>query len=141
MSMLSRRVLRLPWPSRPPNLVPLPLLRRYLQPQGWVTAMKKLRFDFPAAVTDELHRLGAREGGTYGLQYDTAAGLLEIHPYDDWIACRFDDVERAKAQVSSGYLNRYSGKWNWNFVAPTLQDVDFFINEVERLLPTPPATA
>ncbi len=102
--------------------------------------MKKPRFAFATKVVAELHRLGARQGGIYGWQLDTCAGLLEIHPYEDWIACRFDDVELAKAKVSSGDLNCYSGKWNWNFVAPTRHDVDYFINQVDRLLPTLPAT-
>lgn len=65
MSMLSRRVLRPPRPSRPPHLVSLPQLWRHLQPQGWVTAMKKSRFDFAAAVTAELPRLGDNPGSSY----------------------------------------------------------------------------
>ena len=65
MSLLSRRVLRPPRPSRPPHLVPLPRLRRRLQPQGWVTDMKKSRFDFAAAVTAELPRLGENPGSSY----------------------------------------------------------------------------
>ncbi len=138
MSMLSRRVLRHSRPSRPPHLVSLPRLRSHLQPQGGVTTMKKLRFDFPAAVITALPGLGAREGGRYGWQLDTIAGLLDIRPYDDWIACRFDDVERAKAQVSSGCLNRYSGKWNWHFVDPTAVDVACFIGELTRLIPDTP---
>lgn len=97
--------------------------------------MRKDHFDFRTAVTAELHRLGAREGGTYGWQLDTTAGLLDIKPHDDWVACRFDDVELARAKVSSGYLNRYSGKWNWHFVAPTPEDVDFFVGELTRLIP------
>ncbi len=139
MSMLSRRVLRHPRPSRPAFMVPLPQLRYHLQPQGRVSAMKKSRFDFATAIAAELRRMGAREGGTYGWQLDTRAGLLEIQPYDDWIACRFDDVDQAKAQVSSGYLNRYSGKWNWHFVAPATEGVDFFIGELTRLIPAAPA--
>ncbi len=138
MSMLSRRVLRPPRPSRPKHLVSLPQLRCHLQPQGWVTAMKQSRFDFAAAVTAELPRLGAREGGTYSWQLDTSAGLLDIHPYDDWIACRFKDVKRAQAQVSTGYLNHYSGKWNWHFDAPAPKDVALFIGELRRLVPCQP---
>lgn len=96
--------------------------------------MKNLRFVFAAAVAEELQRLGARQGGRYGWQLDTRGGLLEIHPYEDWIACRFDDVELAKTTVSSGYLNRYSGKWNWNFDKPGTQDVEYFVKQLEPLL-------
>ena len=49
----------------------------------------------------------------------TKAGPLLVHVYDDWVACRFDDVARAK--IHFGYmpgvnsrLNPYSGKWNWH---------------------------
>lgn len=97
--------------------------------------MKKSRFDFPTAVTAELGRIGAHAGGSYGWQLVTRAGVLEIHPYDTWVACCFLDVEQAQAQVSSGYLNRYSGKWNWHFVDPAPEDVAFFIGELKRLLP------
>lgn len=101
--------------------------------------MKKPRFDFPTAITTELSHIGAHQGGAYGWQLETRAGLLEIHPYDTWVACRFMDVDQAQAQVSSGYLNRYSGKWNWHFVDPAPEDVACFIRELTRLLPEQPA--
>jgi hypothetical protein len=57
-----------------------------------------------------------------GLQrtLETAIGKLDIHVIDgDWIACRFDDVEKAKEHfgvrgLGCGRLNPYSGKWNWH---------------------------
>jgi hypothetical protein len=49
-------------------------------------------------------------------------------------------VDQAKAQVSTGYLNRHSGKWNWHFVAPAAgEDVAFFLGELTRLVPAAPA--
>jgi hypothetical protein len=96
--------------------------------------MKYPRFEFAAAVAEELQRLGGRQGGSYGWQIETCAGLLEICPFEDWIACRFDDVDLAKSTVSSGYLNRYSGKWNWNFDKPGTQDVEYFVKQLEPLL-------
>lgn len=44
----------------------------------------------------------------------TRAGLLKVYIYDDWIACRFEDVAKAREVVRSGTLNPYSGKWNWH---------------------------
>ena len=44
----------------------------------------------------------------------TTAGVLKITVYDDWLACRFDNVALAKEQVRAGNLNKWSGKWNWH---------------------------
>jgi len=95
--------------------------------------MKK-KFNFAQEVTKAIQALGAKETGAYGWQLDTRAGLLELHPYEDWVACRFDDVERAKATVYFGALNPYSGKWNWHFVKPDAVDVEYFVSQVSRLL-------
>lgn len=43
----------------------------------------------------------------------TTAGRLEISPYPEFIACRFDDVERARRVVHVGRLNPHTGKWNF----------------------------
>ena len=46
----------------------------------------------------------------------TTAGALKITVYEDWLACRFDNVALAKApgQVVFENLNKWSGKWNWH---------------------------
>ena len=44
----------------------------------------------------------------------TVAGNLYVTIYDDWIACRFEEPERAKA-ISDTRLNPYSGKWNHHY--------------------------
>jgi hypothetical protein len=98
---------------------------------------RRKRFDFAHAVTEGLRQLGARQAGAYGWQLDTVGGLLDISPYDAWVACRFDDVERAKAHVRSGNLNPYSGKWNWHFVKPTPDDVEYLIEQLDRILLVP----
>lgn len=56
---------------------------------------------------------------------ETVVGQLVIRIFDDWVACRFLDVEKAKTKftISScagGRLNHFSGKWNWHWfdVAP-----------------------
>ncbi len=93
----------------------------------------KRRFDFPAAVAAALRELGASEGGPYGWQVATRAGLLDGRPYEDWIACRFADVARARAIAPCGSLNPFSGKWNWHFVSPTASDVGFFIDRLREI--------
>jgi hypothetical protein len=96
--------------------------------------MKKT-FDFVAAVIDGIVRLGAREDGPYDWRIDTVAGPLDISPYENWVACRFDDVDRAIGKVGCGGINPNSGKWNFHFTKPVQKDVDFFLAELERLLP------
>lgn len=48
----------------------------------------------------------------------TALGALRVHVIDDWIACRWDDVEAAKRVFPHAShlsrLNPYSGKWNFS---------------------------
>lgn len=95
--------------------------------------MKK-KFDFTREVTQVIQALGAKEGGSYGWQIDTPAGLLQISPYEDWVACRFEDVEQAKAMVYYGQLNPYSGKWNWHFARPGPKEVEYFKQQIENLL-------
>lgn len=52
----------------------------------------------------------------------TICGPLTITPLDNFIACRFEDVEKAKAHfgvrdydVGAKRLNPFSGKWNWHW--------------------------
>ncbi len=92
------------------------------------------KFDFAREITQVLRALGAREGRSYAWQLDTRAGQLDIHPFEDWVACRFDDVERARREVSHGQLNCYSGKWNWHFVQPNANDVEYFRRQLEVIL-------
>jgi hypothetical protein len=101
--------------------------------------MNRKKFDFPAAVAASLRRLGARPAQCYDWELDTVAGTLRVTPYGTWIACRFDDVEAATQRVRFGTLNPWSGKWNWHFERPNANDVDFFADQIERLLDTAPA--
>jgi hypothetical protein len=49
----------------------------------------------------------------------TIAGKMTVTPEGDWIACRFQDVDAAKAVLpywpkdKSAQLNGFSGKWNF----------------------------
>lgn len=98
--------------------------------------MKK-RFDFPQACAAMLQSLGAQPAEySYPWQLQSVAGVLRLHPYDNWLACRFEDVAAAKALVGHGQLNPYSGKWNWHFDQPNAEDVAFLRTQLERILPT-----
>lgn len=102
-------------------------------------------FNFPREVTRLLLELGAQpehapeldHGGIAshrGHVLHTRAGALWCKPYDNWLACRFGDVERARATVGHGYLNPFSGKWNWHFDKTSPADVQFLREQLARLL-------
>jgi hypothetical protein len=91
-------------------------------------------FNFAAAVTQAIKELGAREGSAYGWQIDTRAGLLQLSPYEDWVACRFEDVARANVEIRHGQLNPHSGKWNWYFDKPDAADVERFKQQIGSIV-------
>jgi hypothetical protein len=91
-------------------------------------------FNFAAAVTQAMKELGAREGSAYGWQIDTRAGLLQLSPYEDWVACRFEDVARANVEIRHGQLNPHSGKWNWYFDKPDAADVERFKQQIGSIV-------
>ncbi len=88
-------------------------------------------------------------------QIETIIGRLDVTPIDDFIACRFDDVEKAKKHfgittIQQGRLNPFSGKWNWHWFEgvtyqsrPTKENVTKgidkiladLVKEIEALLP------
>lgn len=76
---------------------------------------KKQVVAFKAAANKFLSTL-ATASDTDEYNIPTTAGPLKITVYDDWLACRFDNVILAKApgQVVAGNLNIWSGKWNWH---------------------------
>lgn len=99
-------------------------------------ARKSKRFVFKEALVAMLLRLGARPSERfYDYVIDTRAGLLYLSAYDDWLAARFEDVEKARQVVKTGCLNRFSGKWNWHFVFAEEQDVEFLEQQIRDLLP------
>lgn len=72
-----------------------------------------------------------------------------VHPYADeidfWIACRFEDVARArevlgvKPHDNSGRLNCYSGKWNFHYyVGAAEHEVADFVRHLQDLLAPSP---
>jgi hypothetical protein len=95
--------------------------------------LMKKKFNFCDAVEGMFERIGAQQGGRYGWQLDTIAGVLDIKPYDEWVACYFDDLEAAKEKIRFGCLGQYSGKWNWHFVKPTANDVEFLCDQFKAI--------
>ena len=98
---------------------------------------------FKAEIGRRLEALGATRNRDRGYDYTltTVAGNLYVTVYDDWIACRFEEPERAKA-ISDTRLNPYSGKWNHHYDdaefksrRTTQRCVDYFFLELDRYLP------
>ena len=101
---------------------------------------------FKAEIGRRLTALGATQNRDCGHAYEyavaTVAGNLYVTVYDDWIACRFEEPERAKAAASDARLNPYSGKWNHHYDAAefkgrrtTRHCVDYFFMELDHYLP------
>ena len=62
------------------------------------------------------------DGAPTRLDLETRLGILHISLYGTWVACRFEDVDRACAELNPGklgqhhsHLNPHSGKWNIHF--------------------------
>ena len=98
---------------------------------------------FKAEIGRRLEALGAIGSRDCGYDYAvaTVAGNLYVTVYDDWIACRFEEPERAKA-ISDTRLNPYSGKWNHHYDDAEFKGrrttrlcVDYFFMELDRYLP------
>ncbi len=98
---------------------------------------------FKVEITRRLLALGATAApnGTYDYIVATVAGRLHVSVYDNWIACRFEEPERAKV-TSDTRLNPCSGKWNHHYDdaefksrRTTRRCVDYFFLELDRYLP------
>lgn len=96
-----------------------------------VTKKQQAAYDrFKKEVTTWLESVGAVRSdtpvGVLGLPYDyrleTTLGILHVSPNDDWVACRWDDVERALATIGPDNMNRHSGKWNHHYTLRTTRD-------------------
>lgn len=97
--------------------------------------MAKKKFDFAAELRTMLVRIGAQPSPEhYELMLETRAGVLYLAPYDNWLAARFDDPERAKSVALNGSLNRFSGKWNWHCMNPTMEDVSRLEAQIRYVL-------
>jgi hypothetical protein len=98
---------------------------------------------FTANVVAYIVGKGATPGRHEEYELATNIGVLKITPYDNWIACRFDDVEAAQLFCA---CNKYSGKWNFHYsddvaTLSTASTIGDFMNEIERLLAYVPSAA
>lgn len=79
---------------------------------------KKSGRKFEQEITAMLMKLGAKPSQnylSYPLEIETKAGVLWLHPFEDWLATRFEDVESAWAILGPhAGLSPYSGIWNFN---------------------------
>jgi hypothetical protein len=74
--------------------------------------MQEFKYDAERIVLG----MGATEVPTRPDEYqlNTNIGILSINIQDGWIACRFEDVGKAKGANLGDRLNPFSGKWNWH---------------------------
>jgi hypothetical protein len=93
----------------------------------WNAEVRKLLEERGAVLVEE-----HKEGPDSIIGYDylrfelkTEAGKLLVHPSGNWLACRFEDPDRAKVFLSTwmnwGNLNPYSGKWNFHYFGADFQ--------------------
>ena len=80
------------------------------------TPTKKETAAFEKSANAYLMEVGSLAESSHRPYYAiaTIAGELRVTVYEDWLACRFEDVARAQEEVISGSLNSWSGKWNWH---------------------------
>lgn len=74
-------------------------------------------------------------GGQHILE--TTFGTLQVTPYDNWIACCFKDVERARSM----HCNPHSGKWNFHYNLAESIDWSDFQNQLRRIAVGPNESA
>ena len=83
---------------------------------------------FTSILNAGLHALGATHlhipaapnAGNWTLE--SSFGPLHVSVYDNWVACRFEDVKRAAKVVN---CNRNTGKWNFHFEKfPSMADAE-----------------
>jgi hypothetical protein len=89
----------------------------------WNAKVRKLLEDRSAVLVAE-HKEDADSIIGYDyfrFELETEAGKLSVIPSGNWLACRFEDPDRAAAflrarpWMPSHNLNTYSGKWNFHY--------------------------
>jgi len=102
-----------------------------------MTKSKSKPTTFKTDTETYLTSIGARPSNFYAYVLDTIIGELWITVYDDWIACRWDNVDKARAAGLG--CNPYSGKWNFHFSSGTAgaaaSTLTYFQEELSRFLP------
>lgn len=70
---------------------------------------------------------------------ETPFGLWKVYVFEDWIATRFDDPNKAKTRIR---CNPFSGKWNFlGFDLELDEFLDNFEREVRKMLAFEPEAA
>lgn len=96
---------------------------------------KQKKFNFQECAERMVRHLGAVPQPPYGdLTLETVAGAMQVLPCEDWLACRFHDVERAKKFSPAGSLNPFSGKWNWHYTKPTEADLAHLYDQLRGVI-------
>jgi hypothetical protein len=99
-----------------------------------------MKLEGVSSVPDEWRLLvnGDRQVTEWEYKLQTAAGPLRVQPRGNWIACRFEDVERARKvlpNVFQSRFNNHSGKWNFWFGRITARDAfEQFFSELHDLV-------
>jgi hypothetical protein len=106
------------------------------------TRLLKAQEFFQRNVSEFLESVGAVKQDD-GFILNTPIGQLNIHIYNCWIACRFDDVHAATV-FTKGISNPFSGKWNWLYYndVGTLNNglvIGDFVHAIEKLLEYKPS--
>jgi len=106
------------------------------------TRLLKAQNFFRHNVSEFIESVGAVKHND-GFILNTPIGLLNIHIYENWIACQFDNVHAATVFTKS-VSNRFSGKWNWHYYNDpvTLNNglvIGDFVHAIERLLEYKPS--
>jgi hypothetical protein len=97
---------------------------------------------FQRNVQEFLESVGAVKDND-GFILNTPIGQLNIHIYENWIACRFEN-QYAATVFTKGASNPYSGKWNWLYHDDpvTLNNglvIGDFVHAIEKLLAYKPS--
>jgi hypothetical protein len=64
---------------------------------------------------------GSLAGAPVTFAVPTRTGTLQVTPFGNWIACRFQDPAAA-TRLCNGCCNTHSGKWNFHFPRVTAEE-------------------
>jgi hypothetical protein len=100
-----------------------------------------MKFNFEKSCAAMLIDLGATPVAWHRPQFtlNTIAGKLLCTPFEDWLACQFEDEKLAVKHIGSGCLNRFNGKWNWHFDKPDEDDLDDLKETLQHILTKKPS--
>lgn len=101
--------------------------------------VRRLTVGLPVHV--EAHGIVSADGSIKALEswkVPTIYGQLSIHPYENWIACRFSEVERLRrdGRDLDPAPNFHSGKWNFHFGPIAVpEQLPYFEHHLQKILP------